>query len=397
MKTHEVMELDKKYVMNTYARLPVVFVKGSGVKLWDTDGREYLDFVGGIGVAAIGHCHPYVVKALTEQAANLIHTSNLFYTEPTALLAEKLIDMTFPGKVFFANSGAEVNEAAIKLARKYAKDADLGSYVILTAEHSFHGRTLATLAATGQPDKHEPFKPMPAGFIHAEFNNIKSLEDAATAGLAAVMLEVVQGEGGVNVADYVYVEKAREICDQSGALLIIDEVQSGLGRTGKMFAYEHYDVDPDIVTVAKGLGGGVPIGAVIASKKVHEVFEPGDHGTTFGGSPLTAAAGLAALQAIEDEAMVDNAGTMGSYLINSLNVLRERVDCIADVRGLGLMAALELTEPATQDVVLDCLKRGLVINKTSATTLRFLPPLIVTKDDVDAMIETLQASLEALC
>jgi acetylornithine/N-succinyldiaminopimelate aminotransferase len=397
MKTNEVIALDKKYVMNTYARLPVVFVKGSGAKLWDADGKEYLDFVGGIGVAAVGHAHPYVAEAVCEQAGRLLHTSNLFYTEQQAVLAERLVEMTIPGKVFFANSGAEANEAAIKLARKYARDSDLGSYVIVTAEDSFHGRTMATLAATGQPEKHESFKPMPEGFIHAKFNSLEALEDAATAGLAAIMLEVVQGEGGVNVADYAYVEKAREICDASGALLIIDEVQSGLGRTGKMYAYEHYDLDPDIVTIAKGLGGGVPIGAVIASKKVNEVFEPGDHGTTFGGSPLAAAAALATLQAIEDEAMVDNAATIGSYLINSLNALRVRVDCVDDVRGLGLMAALELTVPHAGDIVLDCLKRGVVINKTSDTTLRFLPPLIITREDVDAMLEVLSASLEAIC
>jgi predicted acetylornithine/succinylornithine family transaminase len=397
MKTNEVIALDKKYVMNTYARLPVVFVKGSGTHLWDADGKDYLDFIGGIGVAAVGHAHPYVVEAIQNQASELIHVSNLFYTEPQAVLAEKLIDMTYQGKVFFANSGAEANEAAIKLARKYARDADLGSYVIMSAEDSFHGRTLATLAATGQPKKHEPFKPMPSGFIQTEFNNIKALEDAATAGLAAIMLEVVQGESGIKVADYAFVERAREICDKSGALLIIDEIQSGMGRTGKIFAFEHYDVDPDIITIAKGLGGGMPIGAVIASKKVHEVFAPGDHGTTFGGSPIACSAALAAIRAIEDEDMVENAATMGSYLVNSLNTLRQSVDCVDDVRGLGLMAALELNVPQAGKVVLDCLERGLVINKTSETTLRFLPPLNITRADVDNLMTILAASLEAKC
>lgn len=397
MNTHDVIKLDKKYIMNTYARLPVVFVKGSGAKLWDADGNEYLDFVGGIGVAAVGHAHPYVAKAVCDQAGQLIHASNLFYTEKPAVLAEKLVAMTFPGKVFFANSGAEANEAAIKLARKYARDSDLGSHVIITAEQSFHGRTLATLAATGQPEKHEPFKPMPAGFIQAEFNNINALEDAATAGLAAIMLEVVQGEGGVNVADPSYVERAREICDESGALLIVDEIQSGMGRTGKMYAYEHYDIDPDIVTIAKGLGGGVPIGAVIASSKVHEVFEPGDHGTTFGGSPLAAAAALAAIQAMEDEDMMENADKMGAYLKSCLEDLRRAIDCVLEVRGLGLMMALELKRPVAGEIVLDCLKRGVVVNKTSATTLRFLPPLIITRDDIDALIKALAASLEAIC
>lgn len=397
MNTKQVMALDKKYIMNTYARLPVVFVKGSGAKLWDADGNEYLDFVGGIGVAAVGHAHPYVAKAVCDQAGQLIHASNLFYTEKPAVLAEKLVAMTFPGKVFFANSGAEANEAAIKLARKYARDSDLGSHVIITAEQSFHGRTLATLAATGQPEKHEPFKPMPAGFIQAEFNNINALEDAATAGLAAIMLEVVQGEGGVNVADPSYVERAREICDESGALLIVDEIQSGMGRTGKMYAYEHYDIDPDIVTIAKGLGGGVPIGAVIASSKVHEVFEPGDHGTTFGGSPLAAAAALAAIQAMEDEDMMENADKMGAYLKSCLEDLRRAIDCVLEVRGLGLMMALELKRPVAGEIVLDCLKRGVVVNKTSATTLRFLPPLIITRDDIDALIKALAASLEAIC
>lgn len=396
MKASEVIDLDKQYVMNTYARLPVVFVKGSGAKLWDIDGKEYIDFVGGIGVASVGHAHPAVAQAVCEQSKQLIHTSNLFYTEPQALLAEKLVGLTFPGKVFFANSGAEANEAAIKLARKYANDAGIGACVIVTAEQSFHGRTLATLAATGQPGKHEPFQPMPAGFIHVPFNSIVALQEAAKSGVCAIMLEVIQGEGGIRVASPDYLEAAREICDAAGALLIIDEIQSGMGRTGKLLAYEHFGIEPDIVTIAKGLGGGIPIGAAVASDKVHETFEPGDHGTTFGGSPLAAAAALAAIKAIEDESMIANAARQGEYLAEKLLEMQEATGEISEIRGLGLMAAVELVKPAAGEAVLNCLEKGLVINKTSETTLRFLPPLMINESDIDEMIDVLQTVLEAL-
>lgn len=396
MNANEIMELDKKYVMNTYARLPVVFVRGDGMHLWDESGKKYLDFVGGIGVAGVGHSCPEVAEAICAQAKTLIHTSNLFYTPQQAELAKQLIDISFPGKVFFANSGAEANEAAIKAARKYAAASGNDSRTVITALGSFHGRTLATLAATGQPAKHEPFKPMPEGFEHVAFNDSAALSKAAAAGACAIMLEPVQGEGGINVASPGFMKTARELCDEHGILLIADEVQSGLGRTGNMFAYEHYGIVPDIVTVSKSLGGGIPIGAAIFSDKAAKTLGPGDHGTTFGGSPVACAAALAVLGVIIDQGLVRNALEMGALLNERLVELMDASPIVSEVRGLGLMAAIELHRPEAARVVTKCLERGLVVNRTSDTTIRFLPPLIVSERDITEMAGIMAGVLEEL-
>ena len=394
--TKEIIELDKKYVMNTYARLPVVFTEGKGMMLRDAAGKEYLDFVGGIAVASVGHAPESVAKDICEQANTLIMTSNLFYTEQQARLAEKLVGLTFPGKVFFANSGAEANEAAFKLARKYAGLRGVNEPAIVSTERSFHGRTLATLAATGQLTKQEPFKPLPQGFVHVPYNDVEELEKTVEERTAAVILELVQGEGGVYVADQEYARAAREICDRAGALLIIDEIQTGFGRTGTMFAYEQYGIEPDIMTIAKGLGGGVPIGAAIAAKKFADVFEPGDHGTTFGGSPLVCRAALAVIETIQNEGLVGNSAGMGVYLMETISLIAAETGKIKNWRGLGLMIAADLNAPIADDIVMGCLKRGLVINKTSDTTLRFLPPLIVLPEHIDLMAEVLTSVLEDL-
>lgn len=365
--------------------------------LWDESGKKYLDFVGGIGVAGVGHSRPEVAAAVCAQAKTLLHTSNLFYTPQQAELAKKLIDISFPGKVFFANSGAEANEAAIKAARKYGRDTGNGSTTIITALGSFHGRTLATLAATGQPAKHEPFEPMPAGFKHVPFNDSVALAKAVGEGACAIMLEPVQGEGGIRVASPDYMKTARRLCDENDMLFIADEVQSGLGRTGNWFAYEHFGVTPDIVTVSKSLGGGVPIGAAIFCDKAAGALGPGDHGTTFGGSPIACAAALAVLSVIEDNNLAANALETGAILNERLVEIKDACSLVIEVRGLGLMAAIELGKPVAGDVVDKCLAAGLVVNKTSDTTIRFLPPLIASPADVAKMTGTLSGVLEELC
>jgi acetylornithine/N-succinyldiaminopimelate aminotransferase len=396
MDPNEIMALDKKYVMNTYARLPVVFTRGEGVYLWDESGKRYLDFIGGIGVAGVGHANPKVAAAICGQAKTLLHTSNLFYTAQQAELAKALIDISFPGKVFFANSGAEANEAAIKAARKYAGESGKAGHTVVSALGSFHGRTLATLAATGQPAKHEPFKPMPSGFTHVPFNDSAALESAARQDACAIMLEPVQGEGGIRIASAEFMKTARRLCDENGLLLIADEVQSGLGRTGNMFAYEHYGIVPDIVTVSKSLGGGVPIGAAIFNNKSAGALGPGDHGTTFGGSPIACAAALAVLNEIKDRGLVKNALEMGAILNEKLVEIMDASDMVVEVRALGLMAAIELKQPVAAKVLTDCLKQGLVINRTSDTTIRFLPPLVVKEEEISIMAGILTGVLEEL-
>ncbi len=395
MNAQQIIDLDKQYVMNTYARLPVVFVRGAGVNLWDADGKKYVDFVGGLGVAAIGHANPAIAEAVCAQAKQLVHVSNLFYAEQPAQLAKQLVELSFKGEVFFANSGAEANEAAIKMARRFANDNGRDG-TIITASRSFHGRTLATLAATGQPEKQKPFAPMPQGFVHVPFNDVNALDRAASKGACAIMLEVIQGEGGVHVASPDYMTRARELCDTHGMLLIVDEVQTGLARTGKMFAWQHFGVTPDIMTVAKALGGGLPIGAAIAGERARGLLRPGDHGSTFGGSLLTAAAGLAALDYIKQADLCQNAEDMGAYLQEKLVEIRDATGRIGGIRGMGLMMAAELKEPVAAIVVDECLKAGVVINRTSETTLRFLPPLIVGAADIDRVATVLEKVLEEL-
>ena len=323
MTTNEVFEESRKYIMNTYKRLPLFIVKGRGNRVYDAEGKEYLDFVSGLAVNNIGHCNPRVTVAFQKQAQRLVHTSNLFYTEPQVKLAKLLVENSFADKVFFCNSGAEANEAAIKLIRKYSSGKETGRYEIITALNSFHGRTMATLTATGQDKFHKGFEPLVPGFSYVPFNDIAAVEKAINDKTAAVMIEPIQGEGGVNIPDRDYLKRLREICDFNGILLALDEVQTGIGRTGKLFAYQHTGIEPDIMTLAKGLGGGLPIGAMLAKDHVASAFTPGTHASTFGGTPLVCSAAVEVMKILtEDEIILDNCRRMGSYLVDELNNLK---------------------------------------------------------------------------
>ncbi|NOX21040.1 MAG: acetylornithine transaminase [Nitrospirae bacterium] len=392
------IEESQQYLMNTYSRFPVVFRKGRGCVLYAEDGKEYLDFVAGIAVNVLGHCHPRVVVALQKQAQRLIHVSNLYHIEPQIRLAKLLVQNSFADRVFFCNSGAEANEAAIKLARKYAKE-HLGEnrYEIITAYNSFHGRTLAALTATAQEKFHKGFEPLVPGFKYIPYNDIEALEKAITPKTCAVLLEPIQGEGGVRIPDKDYLKNVREICTSSGILLILDEVQTGMGRTGKLFAYEHFGIEPDIITLAKGLGGGVPIGAVLATEKVSASFTPGTHASTFGGNPLVTQTALATMETIlEDNILLNECRRLGNYFINKLNKLKEAFpDIVVDVRGMGLMIGVELSRPCAQ-IVKACFERGILINCTAENVLRFTPPLIVTEQEIDRVVETLEDILGRL-
>lgn len=391
MDIRKFFEESSHYVMNTYNRMPVVLRKGRGVKVWGADGKEYLDFVAGIAVNVLGHCHPKVVVAIQKQAQRLIHISNLYYNEPQVKLAKLLVENSFADKAFFCNSGAEANEGAIKLARKYAKENMKGErYEIITALNSFHGRTLATLTATGQGKFQKGFEPLMPGFRYVEFNNLKALESTINEKTCAVMLEPIQGEGGVRIPSSDYLKGVREICDSHEILLILDEVQTGIGRTGRLFAYEHYGIKPDIMTLAKGLGSGVPIGAVLATDKVASVFQPGSHASTFGGNPLCCAAAIATIETIlEDGFILDQCRRMGEYLMQGLTELKEEYSSfVIDVRGIGLMIGMEMSLDCSE-IVKDCLERGLIINCTAGNVLRFTPPLIVQKRDIDHMLDIL--------
>jgi predicted acetylornithine/succinylornithine family transaminase len=384
----QIIEEEKKFMVPVYKRIPVCLIKGAGIKVWDINGKEYLDFFGQ-GVNGIGHCHPELVKAICEQANKLIHFSNLYYTTPQVELAKKLAQISFGGKVFFANSGAEVNEAAIKLARIYGK----GKYEIITMTNSFHGRTLATLSATGQEKIHKGFEPLVDGFKYIPFNDLEEVEKAITKSTCAIMVEPIQGEGGVNVANLKYLKGLRALCDEHKILLILDEVQTGIGRTGKMFGYEHYEVIPDIMTLAKWLGSGLPIGAMIAKPELADLLGAGTHASTFGGNPLACAGTLAVIDVIIEENLVENANKTGDYLINKLYKLKDKYRFIKDVRGKGLMVGMELDIPGA-GIVDTCLKQGLIINCTVEKVLRFLPPLTVTKQDVDKAVEILDTVLQ---
>ncbi|BCB95646.1 acetylornithine aminotransferase [Dissulfurispira thermophila] len=384
-----------RYLMNTYSRQPLVLRKGRGIKVWSADGKEYLDFVGGIAVNVLGHCHPKVVVAIQKQAQRLLHVSNLYHIEPQIKLAKLLCTHSFADKVFFCNSGAEANEAAIKLSRKYAKEHfDEKRFEIITALNSFHGRTLATVTATGQEKFQKGFEPLVPGFKYVPFNDINALRSAINKNTCAIMLEPIQGEGGVKVPSDDYFKEVREICNENGLLLILDEVQTGMGRTGKLFAYEHYGITPDIMTLAKGLGGGVPIGAMLATEKVAASFQPGNHASTFGGNPLVSAAAIATLETIlEDGFILDNCNRMGAYFIKRLLELKDYYpEKIVDIRGKGLIIAVELTGDGSP-IVKACLEKGVLINCTSGNVLRFTPPLIVEKKDIDHLIDVLEEVL----
>ena len=385
----EIKRLDDDYLLHVYARLPLTLVRGQGVRVWDANGKEYLDFLAGIAVNAVGHCHPRVVQAIQEQAATLMHTSGYYYTAPVAKLAEKLVGLAGMDRVFFGNSGAEANECAIKIARKYAKShGGPNKFQIVCANQSFHGRTMATVTATGQPKYQEPFAPVVQGFVHVPFNDIAALEAAVTDDTCAILLEPIQGEGGVYPACKSYLEAARALCDKHHALLILDEVQTGIGRTGKWFAYEHYGVVPDVLTSAKALGGGFPIGACLARGEAATTLVPGDHGSTYGGNPLACAAALAVLETIEDEHLVANAHAMGAYFVHRLNEAPFR-DKIADIRAVGLMIGIELIAPDAKRVLNAAIERGLLMSAIGDHVLRIVPPLLITQADIDQALDVL--------
>ena len=389
MPTNELKDDANRYIMPTYARQPLSIVRGRGTKVYDLEGREYIDFVAGIAVNLLGHAHPDLIHAIQRQAQQLIHTSNLYYTEPQVNLARVLVDHSFADKVFFCNSGAEANEAAIKLARRYAHDK-YGSerYEIITMRNSFHGRTMATLTATGQEKVQKGYDPLVPGFRYVAFNSLAEVEHAVTNKTAAIMLEPIQGEGGVQVADHTYLAGLRALCTQRDILLVFDEVQTGMGRTGTLFAYEQVGVKPDIMTLAKGLGGGVPIGACLATNSAAKAFGPGSHASTFGGNPLACAASLAVFRVLLEGRVLDHARRMGEYLAKGLSECKDRHRVVREVRGLGLLQGMELDIDA-KSVVSDCLTRGLLINNTGDHVLRFVPPLIITQREIDRLIEVL--------
>lgn len=390
MDSQTLMKLSERYIAPTYSRFPVLLVRGKGTRVWDAEGKEYLDFVAGLAVCNLGHCHPKVVRAIQEQAERLIHVSNLYYIEPQIQLAALLCKHSFADKVFFCNSGAEANEGALKLARKYAKEKMGGNrYEIISMEQSFHGRTLATLTATGQEKYQKGYAPLVPGFKYVPFNNIEALKKAIDEKTCAVMLEPIQGEGGVRIPSEGYLKAVREICDEKGLLLIFDEVQVGMGRTGRLFAYQHEGVEPDMMTLAKSLAGGVPIGALLIRKGIGETFQPGDHASTFGGNPLATAAGVAALSALLEEGMLENCKKVGDYFLSRLMEMKTRFPFIREVRGKGLILGVELTMEGTL-IVKEMMKRGFLINCTMGNVLRFLPPLIITKEEVDQMLESLE-------
>lgn len=389
------VEMEKKYYMPTFTRQPVMLVRGQGTRVWDDEGRCYLDLVGGLGVDVLGHCHPAVVNAIRQQAGTLMQVSNLYYTVPQLELAALLMEHSAADKVFFANSGAEANEGAIKLARKYGKVHRGGAYEVVATTNSFHGRTLATLAATGQPKFHAPFAPLPAGFKHVPLNELGALKQATTANTCAVLLEVVQGESGVYLADGDYLRGVRAWCDEQNLLLMIDEIQTGMGRTGRFLAYEHYGFEPDVFTLAKGLAGGVPVGAVLAKERA-SVFTAGEHGSTFGGNPLACHAGVATMRTLYTEGLIEHAARVGQYLLESLRALQAKHSIITATRGLGLLAAFDLESDQAAKVVSLALARGVLVNATGPRTIRIIPPLVLTTAEVDEGLTTLGDVLASL-
>jgi len=386
MDTEELIQLADQVIIGTYKRFPIVLVKGLGTRVWDRNGKEYLDMVAGIAVCNLGHSHPSVVEAIREQVSKLSHVSNLYYIEPQARLAKLLVDNSFADRVFFCNSGAEANEAAIKLARKYAHEQLGGSkYELICMRNSFHGRTLATVAATGQEKFHKGFEPLPEGFHFVAFDDLPALEKAISDKTCGVMLEPIQGEGGVIIPSEDYLSGVRDICDRYGLLMILDEVQVGMGRTGRVFAYEHTTVKPDILTLAKALGNGFPVGAMLATEKVSQAFVPGSHASTFGGNPLAMAAAYAAMETLLQQNILENCRSMGDYFLSKLSGLLNKYGTIKAVRGRGLILAMELHVPG-DEIVLKCLQKGLLINCTNGNILRFVPPLIISADDIDRAV-----------
>ncbi|MEK6568809.1 MAG: aspartate aminotransferase family protein [candidate division NC10 bacterium] len=391
--TDDLIRDSARYLANTYARFPVVLVRGRGDRLWDSDGKEYLDFAAGIAVDVLGHCHPKVVEAIKAQAETLLHVSNLYHIEPQIRLAQALCEHSFADKVFFCNSGAEANEAAIKLARRYAKVRwGPDRYEIVCMRDSFHGRTMATLTATGQEKHQRGFEPLLPGFKHIPFNDLRAAEQAIDSRTCAVLVEPIQGEGGVRVPDDDYLPALRQLCSDRDVLLMLDEVQTGMGRTGRLFAYEHWGIEPDVMTLAKALGGGLPIGAMLAKEEVASAFVPGSHASTFGGSPFITAAALAALTAIIEERLPQRAAKIGAYFLGRLRELVQRYPYAKEARGKGLILALELAVPA-KPIVDRCLQLGLLILTAGDQILRFVPPLIIGEAEVDEALSILDQAL----
>lgn len=376
------------YVLQTYRRFPITLVKGRGMQVWDENGAEYLDFFPGWGSGNIGHCHPKVVAALHEQLDKIMHVPNVYYNEKQGELAKIIVSESFDGQVFFCNSGAEANEGALKLVRK----RNPHKKTIITLNNSFHGRTLATVTATGQTEYQKGFDPLLGGFVYCNINDCAMLENLMNENVAAIMLEVVQGEGGITAVTPQFLHTARELCNHFDAILIIDEVQTGIGRTGKMFAYQHYNVQPDVMTLAKSLGGGMPIGAFVVARKYCDILQPGTHGSTFGGSPLACAAGIATFQAIHEENMLKNAVEMSAYFRQKLEELKSKSALIREIRGLGLMLGVELTKPGAE-IVDKCRAQNLLINCTHQTVLRIMPAINVTKAQIDRAVAIIAKAL----
>ena len=385
----ELIKLTNKHVAKNYGRYPIGLVRGKGMVVWDASGKKYIDFVAGLAVDNLGHCPPSVVDAIRKQSGKLLHVSNLYHIEPQSQLAAELTRLTFANKFFFCNSGTEANEAAIKLARRWFYDKGQPKrFEIITMNDSFHGRTMASLSATAQKKIHVGFKPLLPGFKYVPFNDITALKKAVTKKTCAVLIEPIQGEGGVNPAQKNYLKTLRKICNEKGILLIFDEIQTGFGRTGPLFAYERYKIKPDIITLAKALGGGIAIGAMGSTNKIIQSFSPGTHGATFGGNPLACAASLASLKTLTKKGFLQKASSQGDYFVKQLHYLKENFSVIREVRGAGLMLAIELNQPGAK-IVTACMKEGLLINCIQQNTIRFLPPLIITRKEIDLLIKTL--------
>ena len=385
-------ELAAEYFMNTVERVPVTLVKGEGCYVWDDKGKKYLDFVAGWAVNSLGHSHPILVRAIARQARTLIQVSNQFYSVPQIRLAELLVKNSCLQKVFLCNSGAEANEGAIKLARRYGARHLNGAYEVISVTGSFHGRTLAMVAASGQAKYQQPYLPLPTGFINVDFNDFSAIKSATGEKTCAVMLEPVQGEAGVKIPDKAYLKAVRDWCTEKGILMILDEVQTGIGRLGTLFGYEQFGIEPDVMTLAKGLGGGVPIGAIMATEKA-AVFVPGEHGSTFGGNPLTCAAAYATLKYILDNDVVGHVKTVGKHLLDGLGKLKRKYAFVTDVRGLGLLSAIEFKEEIGKAVLMACLENGLLVNRVRPNALRFMPSLIVTREEIDEALGILDRVL----
>ncbi|RJR50582.1 MAG: aspartate aminotransferase family protein [Desulfobacteraceae bacterium] len=392
----ETMKLADKYMFPTYKRVPITLVRGEGCRVWDESGKEYLDFVGGIAVCALGHSSPLVSRALAEQSKTLVHVSNLYYTKPQIELAKLLVENSFAGRAFFCNSGAEANEAAIKLARRYSREKyGAGRHTIISMLNSFHGRTMGTLSATGQSKIQIGYEPFLDGFRFVPFNDAKALKEALDDSVCAVMMEPIQGEGGVVCPSAGYLREVKGMCGERGLLLIFDEVQSGMGRTGKLFAHEHYGVTPHVMTLAKALGNGLPIGAMLAVEELSSVFGPGSHATTFGGTPLVTAVSVAVIKSLLQDGWLDHCRKMGEYFLGRLKGLQGKHRCIKEVRGLGLIVGMEIDMPGAP-LVDACMEKGFLINCVQDKILRFVPPLIVSKNEIDPLVDTLDELLGAV-